>query len=122
MRGRVDHKDAAKTCLIVQTVEPFEPTPEEVEAAREEAAAAPQGPPAADACALDARALPATVIDELKHVLGNHPGEREVVLQLETSSGPRLLRLGGDFKVNETPSLRAELAKILGPEALRVTA
>ena len=41
---------------------------------------------------------------------------------LETSSGPRLLRLGGDFKVNETPSLRAELAKILGPEALRVTA
>jgi DNA polymerase-3 subunit alpha len=121
VRGRVDHKDAAKTCLIVQTVEPFEPTPEEVEAAREEAARTPQGPSALTV-ALDARALPATVIEELKHVLGNHTGEREVVLHLETSSGPRLLRLGGDFKVNETPSLRAELAKILGPEALRVTA
>ena len=120
VRGRVDHKDAAKTCLIVQTVEPFAPTPEEVEAAREEAARRPQGPSALTV-ALDARALPATVIDELKHVLGNHTGEREVVLHLETSSGPRLLRLGGDFKVNETPSLRAELAKILGPEALRVT-
>ena len=32
VRGRVDHKDADKTCLVVQSVEPFEPTPEEIEA------------------------------------------------------------------------------------------
>ncbi len=38
VRGRVDHKDADKTCLVVQTVEPFEPTPEEVEQAKAAAA------------------------------------------------------------------------------------
>ncbi len=32
VRGRVDHGDKG-TSLIAQTVEPFEPTPEEVEAA-----------------------------------------------------------------------------------------
>jgi DNA polymerase-3 subunit alpha len=121
VRGRVDHKDAEKTCLIAQTVEPFEPTPEEVESAREAAARAPQGPQPLRV-ALDARQLPASVIEELKHVLGNHTGDVEVVLQLETSGGPRLLRLGAEFKVNETPSLRAELANILGPGALRATA
>jgi DNA polymerase-3 subunit alpha len=121
VRGRVDHKDAEKTCLIAQTVEPFEPTPEEVESAREAAARAPQGPQPLRV-ALDARQLPASVIDELKHVLGNHTGDVEVVLHLETSGGPRLLRLGTEYKVSETPSLRAELANILGPGALRATA
>jgi hypothetical protein len=37
VRGRIDHGDKG-TSLIAQTVEPFAPTPEEVEAAREAAA------------------------------------------------------------------------------------
>jgi DNA polymerase-3 subunit alpha len=121
VRGRVDHKDAEKTCVVVQTVEPFQPTAEEVEEAREAAARAPRGPQPLRV-ALDARQLPAAVIDELKHVLGNHVGEVEVVLHLETSDGQRRLKLGADYKVRETPSLRAELANILGPGALRATA
>ena len=67
---------------------------------------------------LDATALPASIIDELKHVFGNHAGESEVVLDIQTSGGARTLRLGEGYRVAETPSLRAELQAILGPAAL----
>jgi DNA polymerase III subunit alpha len=118
VRGRVDHKDAEKTCLVVQTVEPFRPTPEEVQAAREAAARRPAAPLPLHVL-LDATRLPASVVDELKHVLGNHAGESEVVLDIRTSAGARTLRLGDGFRVKPTPSLRAELEHILGPAALR---
>jgi DNA polymerase-3 subunit alpha len=118
VRGRVDHGDKG-TSLIAQTVDPFRPSVEEVEAAREAAALEPQGPQALTV-RVDATALPATFIDELKHILGNHAGECEVVLAIETSAGPRTLRLGEGYRVNETPSLRAELGRILGPAALHV--
>jgi DNA polymerase-3 subunit alpha len=118
VRGRVDHGDKG-TSLIAQTVDPFRPTVEEVEAAREAAALEPQGPQALTV-SVDATALPATIIEELKHILGNHAGESEVVLAIQTSAGPRTLRLGEGYRVNETPSLRAELGRILGPAALQV--
>jgi DNA polymerase-3 subunit alpha len=118
VRGRVDHGDKG-TSLIAQTVEPFRPTVAEVEAAREAAALEPQGPQALTV-SVDATTLPATIIDELKHILGNHAGESEVVLAIQTSAGPRTLRLGEGYRVNETPSLRAELGRILGPAALQV--
>src|SRR4029450_6897846 len=94
VRGRVDHKDAEKTCLVVQTAEPFRPTPDEVEAAREAPAKAPRGPVPVHVL-LDATRLPASVIDELKHVLGNHAGDSEVVLDIPTSAGPPTLALSG---------------------------
>ncbi len=118
VRGRVDHGDKG-TSLIAQTVEPFTPSAEEVEAAREAAALMPQGPQPLTV-KLDATVLPASIIDELKHVLGNHTGECEVVLDIQTSSGSRTLRLGEGYRVAETPSLRAELQSILGPQALQV--
>jgi DNA polymerase-3 subunit alpha len=119
VRGRVDHGDKG-TSLIAQTVEPFRPSPEEVDAAREAAALLPQGPQPLTV-RLDATVLPASIIEELKHVFGNHAGESEVVLNIETSAGSRTLRLGEGYRVNETPSLRAELQSILGPAALQVT-
>jgi hypothetical protein len=119
VRGRVDHGDKG-TSLIAQTVEPFAPTPEEVDAAREAAALEPVGPQPLTV-RLDATILAASIIDELKHIIGNHAGECEVVLAIQTSSGARTLRLGEGYKVNETPSLRAELQKILGPAALQAT-
>jgi DNA polymerase III subunit alpha len=119
VRGRVDHGDKG-TSLIAQTVEPFAPTPEEVDAAREAAALEPVGPQPLTV-RLDATILAASIIDELKHVIGNHAGECEVVLAIQTSSGARTLRLGEGYKVSETPSLRAELQKILGPAALQAT-
>jgi DNA polymerase-3 subunit alpha len=119
VRGRVDHKEAGKTCVIVQSAEPFRPTPEEVDSAREQARAlAAQAPPSALQLHLDATRLPATAIAELKHVLGNFPGESEVVLAIRTTAGARRLKLGGEFKVTPTASLRAELEHVLGPAAL----
>ena len=40
VRGRVDHKDRGETKLVVQEIEEFEPTPEEVSAAQAAAPAA----------------------------------------------------------------------------------
>jgi DNA polymerase-3 subunit alpha len=120
VRGRVDNGERG-TSLIVQTVEKFDPSHEEVEAARTAAALAAKGPEPM-MLILDAASLPASIIDELKHVFGNHLGVAEVVLDIRTSQGPRTLRLGPDFRVNPTPSLRAELARILGPEALTAKA
>ncbi len=119
VRGRVDHKDKDKTALVVQSVERFDPSPEEVLAAREAAARAPQGPQPLR-LRLDAAAtgVPAAIIDDLKHVLGNHSGESDVVLDIATSGGERTVRFGAEFRVSPTPSLRAELEHILGPAAL----
>ena len=88
VRGRVDHKDADKTCLVVQTAEPFEPSPEEIEKARAVAATRKLGPLPLHV-RLEAAGLPASVIDDLKHLLANYPGESEVVLEVQMSGGIR---------------------------------
>ncbi len=122
VRARVDHKDADKTCLVVQSAEPFAPTPEEVQRAAEEAANRRVGPVSLH-LRLNAAALPASVIDDLKHLLENFPGESEVVLEVGMTAGPsRTLRLGSSYRVAPTPTLRAELEGILGPSALAVGA
>jgi DNA polymerase-3 subunit alpha len=122
VRGRVDHKDADKTCLVVQTAEPFDPSPEEVERARESAALRQIGPVPLH-LRLDAAALPASFIDDLKDLLGSFPGESEVVLEMRMSAGePRTLKLGSSYKVAPSPTLRAELQSILGPGALAAPA
>jgi hypothetical protein len=41
-----------------------------------------------------------------------------VVLEMQTSSGARCLRLGRDYRVSPTPSLRTELGRVLGDAAL----
>ena len=46
--------------------------------------------------------MPATIIEDLKHVLGNHTGESEVVLDVTTSGGARTLRFGEEFRVSPT--------------------
>ncbi|MBI5104742.1 MAG: DNA polymerase III subunit alpha, partial [Solirubrobacterales bacterium] len=116
VRGRVGNDDRGLS-IKVQTCEKFEPTKEEVEAARATAVLQAKGPEPL-MLILDAANLPASVIDELKHVFGNHTGESDVVLDIRTSQGPRQLKLGPDFRVAPTPSLRAELARILGPAAV----
>jgi DNA polymerase-3 subunit alpha len=117
VRGKVDHKDATKTCLIVQEAEVFEPSAEEVEHARATAAARVATPPAVR-LRIDASLLAPSVIDELKHVFENFPGEAEVVLEMKTTSGARRLRFGERFRVAPSAGLRAELDQVLGPAAL----
>jgi DNA polymerase-3 subunit alpha len=116
--GRVDHKEAAKTCLIVQAVERFSPSQEEIESARTRAE---DGPSAADALAapvhlrVDAARLPDSAIDDLKQAIEDFPGPAEVVLDLDTSAGTRRLKLGEAYRVQHTPALRAELEHALAP-------
>jgi DNA polymerase-3 subunit alpha len=118
VRGRVDHKDADKTCLVVQSAEPFEPTPEEVEQARETAATRRVGPLPLHV-RVEAAGLAESAISDLKHLLANFPGESEVVLEFRMSTGdPLTLKLGPSYKVAPTPTLRAELEHVLGPAAL----
>jgi DNA polymerase-3 subunit alpha len=116
VRGRVDHKDAAKTCVVVQEAEAFEPSEEELAAA--EAKAAAPAPATPLRLRVDAALLPATVIAELKHVLENFPGDSEVVLEMQTTGGARRLRLGPEYRVTPGPGLRAELHHLLGDAAL----
>ncbi len=121
VRGRVDHKDADKTCLVVQTVEPFEPTPEEIEEAKLIAVTRKVGPAPLHVHIRDAACLQASIIDDLKSLLASYPGECEVLLEVQMTSGdPRTLKLGPSYKVAPTPTLRAELEQVLGPAALAV--
>ncbi len=122
VRGKVDHKDASSTCVIVQEASRFEPTEAEVEKAREQARAIPVGPPPVR-LRLDATALPASIVEDLKAVIALHPGDSDVVLDLRTSSGVRKLRLGPEYRVAATnAALRAELDHLLGGAMLDAVA
>ncbi len=119
VRGRVDHKEAGKTCLVVQSAESFAPSERELEEAR--VASARAAKPAQPVCLrIDAAKLPASAIEELKHVIGNFPGTAEVVLEMDTTAGFRRLRLGEAYRVEPTPTLRAELEQVLAPACLAV--
>jgi DNA polymerase-3 subunit alpha len=117
VRGRVDHKDRDKTCVIVQQLERFEPTPDEVQQAAQQAAKRAVAP-AALRLRLDARGLPPSALIELKELLAGFPGDSEVVIELSTSVGARRLRLGSDFRVARGAALHAELEALLGAAIL----
>jgi DNA polymerase-3 subunit alpha len=119
VKGRVDHKDKTRTCLIVQSVERFQPTQAELDKAQAQAQTeAARGAATALRLRLDAAALPATVIDELRDLLISFPGESEVVVELRTRAGQRMLRLGPDFRVERSTGLNAELKDLLGAAIL----
>ncbi len=113
VRGRVDHKDRDKTVVVAQQVERFEPSQDEVRAAQGQSAK-PVLQPTALRLRLDATALPATVLGELKELLVSFPGESNVVIDLATSIGHRRLKLGPGFRVARSAGLLAELDSLLG--------
>jgi DNA-directed DNA polymerase III PolC len=117
VRGRIDHKDRDKTCVIAQQIERFQPSPEEVHEAAEQAAKR-ASVPSALRLRLDASALPASVLIELKDLLAGFPGESEVVIELATSLGERRLKLGAGFRVARGAALHAELDALLGEAML----
>ncbi len=118
VKGRVDHKEAGKTCLVVQSVETFSPSEEEIQQAQTQADAAARH---ATAIAqpvhlrLSAAELSASAIDDLKQMIEDFPGPAEVLIDMLTSSGTRRLRLGKEYRVRHTPTLRAELEHALAP-------
>ena len=82
VKGRVDHKEAGKTCLVVQSVEPFAPIAGGDRArASAEAAAAAARSALAQPVHLRGRAPPtsrASAIEDLKQAIEDFPGPAEV--------------------------------------------
>jgi hypothetical protein len=72
---------------------------------------------------VDAARLPVGAIEEVKDIIETHRGPAEVVLEMITSAGTRILRLGEEYRVQHTPFVRAELEAALAPApALAATA
>jgi DNA polymerase-3 subunit alpha len=120
IKGRVDHKEADKTCVIAQSVEPFSPGEEELAQAQARDAQR-RSPTSALARPLhlriDAASLADGAIDELKQAIEECPGASEVLLDIATSSGTRRLKFGDAYRVAHTAALRAELEHALAPFA-----
>jgi DNA polymerase-3 subunit alpha len=110
VRGRVDHKDG-ETSVVAQSIELFQPDPEEVERARVAASEAAR-PKNLHVEVSEERRSPELLAD-LKHVLAAFPGNAEVVVQL----GDKMIRLGEGYRVEPSTSLRAELENLLGAPA-----
>jgi DNA polymerase-3 subunit alpha len=114
VRGRLDHKDRGETKLVVQEAQRFEPDAEEISRGNK-VTAVPSGPFKVE---VDPGRLAPEAVDELKAVLEHHKGDAEVLLVMETSQGPRSLRLGDEYRVRPSSSLLAEIDHVLGQAAL----
>ena len=117
IRGRVDHKEAGKSCVIVQDAERFDPSEAEIEKAKAQVARlAATLAPEPIRLRVDAARLQPTVIGELRDLFERYPGDAEFVLEMDTRSGLRCLRFGDGYKIaGRDAGLRAELRDLLGP-------
>ncbi len=116
VKGKVDHKEASRTCVVASSVARFEPSEEEL--ARAEQQAASVVVPEMLQIRLNAEAFQADLFEDLREVLANFPGDSEVVIELSCSAGPRRMRLGTEFRVQRTAGLYSELAQLLGSALL----
>ncbi len=116
VRGRVDHKDRGETKIVVQDVERFDPSSDEVEAAKSKVEKMDRREPLT--LQLDAARFGLEIISDLKTVFADFPGESEVVLEMTTRDGVRKLRFGGEYRVAPSAGLRAELDELLGSHSL----
>ena len=102
VKGRVDHKSEGEVKLVAFEVSEFQATADfGVVKLR-----------------LNGGRLQSTVIDDLKSLIGEVPGEAPVVLEVETSEGPKTLRFGPGFKVRADSDFFAEAKALLGDAAL----
>jgi DNA polymerase III subunit alpha len=102
VKARVDRRDAGKVQLLALEVTPFEAVPDQ-EVVR---------------LRVDARVVAAGVMDELKTLIGEYPGQAPVELEVHTSAGPKMLRLGPGFRVQPDGDFLAEARALLGAAAL----
>jgi DNA polymerase III subunit alpha len=108
VRGRLDHKERGDSKLLVQEIEVFRPSEDEVAKAR---ATRDLGPVLLK---IDAARFGASLIEELKAIFEHFPGDIEVLLEMETRQGCRRLRFGSDYRVRPSAALDAELDALLG--------
>jgi DNA polymerase-3 subunit alpha len=119
VRGRVDHKEAGKVCVIVQEVDVFDPTDAEIEKAKAQVAKLAATRPSAFRRRVDAAQLPASVVDDLRELFERYQGDTEFVLEMHTRSGVRRLRFGDAYKVKARDAgFKAELEELLGSATL----
>ncbi len=120
VKATVDHGEGGKVTLKVNEVTPFDPSEAEIARATAKAAELAAARAPRPLCLrVDAGRLPATVIDELKRVFEDFPGESEVVLEVHTRTGLRRLRFGTEYKVaGRNAALKAELDRVLGDARL----
>ncbi|MGO9247747.1 MAG: DNA polymerase III subunit alpha [Solirubrobacteraceae bacterium] len=116
VRGRVDHKEAGKTCLIAQTVEVFAPSEQEIAQARKQAdsdarTAVMLAKPVR--MRVELSSVSPSAIEDVKQLVADYPGPAEVWIELATPTGVRRLRLGEAYRVQNTPTVRAELEQTL---------
>ena len=98
IKGRVERKSDTEVKLMAMEATPFE-------------AVADFG---VVKLRVDARQAPATIVDELKSLIGEYPGEAPVELMIDTTSGARVLRFGTDFRVRADGDFIAEARALLG--------
>ena len=98
IKGRVERKSDTEVKLMAMEATPFEAV--------------------ADAgvvkLRVDAREAPATILDELKSLIGEYPGEAPVELRIDTTEGAKVLRLGSDYRVRADGDFMAEARALLG--------
>jgi DNA polymerase III subunit alpha len=116
VRGRVDHKDANKVCIVVQDVVRFDPSEAEIEKAKATAAErAALEVPKRLRLRVDAARLEASVIADLRELFERYPGNDDFELEMQTRAGLRRLRFGGDFRIAaRNGALKSELRTLLG--------
>jgi DNA polymerase-3 subunit alpha len=125
VRGRIDHKDRGETKLVVQEAQRFEPDAAEVERATKNAPSPRSSSAGAGGIGGPfqfkipaAKAADPVVRDELKALFEDHRGESEVHFVVEMSDGPKTLRFGEKYKVQQSPNLRYEIEQLLGADAV----
>ncbi|MDE3134144.1 MAG: DNA polymerase III subunit alpha, partial [Acidobacteriota bacterium] len=116
VKGKVDHKDASRTCVVVSSVERFEPSDDEIARAEEEASRVVA--PEVLQLRLDAGAVHDDVFADLRELLASFPGDSQVVIELAFADGTRRLRFGKEFRVKRSAGLHAELSQLLGSALL----
>ncbi len=78
----------------------------------------PGGPTGPVTISLPSTRCTAPVIEQLKDVLGTHPGLTEVRLKLLSRESTKVMRLDDRLRVAPTPALFADLKQLLGPGCL----
>jgi DNA polymerase III subunit alpha len=101
VKGRVDHKQEGETKLIAMEVTAFEAAQEAKEVRLH----------------VDARTAPAGLIGDLKAILEGFPGEIPVLVDVDTSLGPKLLELPS-HRVKPSPAFFGEVKALLGEAAV----
>ena len=83
VKGRVDHKEGRQGLRARPERRALRPVRREIEQAREQAVKAAE-PPVPLRLRVDGERLPVTVIDDLKRLFEDYPGDCEVVLEVHT--------------------------------------